>query len=198
MCRTDLHLAEGDLAPKASRTVPGHEVVGEVVGLGAGDTARFEVGDRVGVAWLRGTCGECRCCRTGAENLCPRSTYTGWDADGGYAEYAVVPAAYAYPIPDGPSDLEAAPLLCAGIIGYRALKRAALPPGGRLGIYGFGASRPPHRTDRHRAGRRRCTCSPDGQAARDLAIRARGRVSRRLARRPTGAARLRHPVRAGG
>ena len=101
---------------------------------------RFSVGDRVGVAWLRQTCGQCRWCRTGAENLCPRSSYTGWDADGGFASYAVVPAAFAYRLPDGIDDLQVAPLLCAGIIGYRALQRADLPPGGRLGIYGFGSS----------------------------------------------------------
>lgn len=97
-------------------------------------------GDRIGIAWLRATCGECRHCRAGAENLCPRSRYTGWDADGGYAEHAVVPADFAYRLPPGYSDTELAPLLCAGIIGYRALRRADLPAGGRLGIYGFGAS----------------------------------------------------------
>jgi len=139
VCRTDLHLADGDLAPKASGAVPGHEVVGEVVELGA-SALRFAQGDRVGIAWLRRTCGTCRACRSGRENLCLRSEYTGWDADGGYAEYAVVPEAYAYRLPDGYSAREAAPLLCSGIIGYRALVRSALPPGGRLGIYGFGAS----------------------------------------------------------
>jgi propanol-preferring alcohol dehydrogenase len=139
VCRTDLHLAEGDLAPKAASVVPGHEVVGDVVGVGPG-VSRFVAGDRVGVAWLRSTCGECRWCRAGRENLCRGSTYTGWDADGGFAEYTVVPAAYAYRVPEEFSDVEAAPLLCAGIIGYRALRRAQLPPGGRLGIYGFGAS----------------------------------------------------------
>jgi propanol-preferring alcohol dehydrogenase len=139
VCRTDLHLADLDLAPKAPGTVPGHEVVGSVVGSGPG-VSRFTVGDRVGVAWLRGTCGRCRWCRSGAENLCEDSTYTGWDADGGYAEYTVVPAAYAYRLPLGFDDVEAAPLLCAGIIGYRALRRAQLPPAGRLGLYGFGAS----------------------------------------------------------
>ncbi|NEW30684.1 alcohol dehydrogenase catalytic domain-containing protein, partial [Nocardia cyriacigeorgica] len=108
----------------------------EAVGL----DVDFVPGDRVGIAWLRHTCGTCRSCRRGAENLCPRSRYTGWDADGGYAEYAVVPAAYALRLPDGYSDTDTAPLLCAGIIGYRALRRAALPAGGRLGIYGFGGS----------------------------------------------------------
>ncbi len=139
VCRTDLHLAEGDLVPKAPDVVPGHEVVGRVVASADG-VADFEPGQRVGIAWLRWTCGRCRYCRRNAENLCPSSRYTGWDANGGYAEYAVVPAAYAYPLPAGYSDDELAPLLCAGIIGYRALRRAALPPGGRLGVYGFGAS----------------------------------------------------------
>ncbi len=139
VCRTDLHLAEGDLAPHAPRVVPGHEVVGDVVGVGAGvDGARL--GAKVGIAWLRSTCGTCAACLRGAENLCRASRYTGWDAHGGYAEYASVPAAYAYDLPDGYTDAELAPLLCAGIIGFRALRRAALPPGGRLGIYGFGAS----------------------------------------------------------
>ena len=100
----------------------------------------YEPGERVGIAWLRYTCGECRYCRRGQENLCPRSAYTGWDADGGYAEYAVAPADYVYRLPGGYPDAEVAPLLCAGIIGYRALRRSELPPGGRLGVYGFGAS----------------------------------------------------------
>jgi propanol-preferring alcohol dehydrogenase len=139
VCRTDLHVAEGDLPVHRPAVVPGHEVVGEVISAGAA-VDRFAAGDRVGVAWLRGTCGVCRFCRRGAENLCPASVYTGWDADGGYAEFTTVPAPYAHPLPDGYSDAELAPLLCAGIIGYRALLRAELPPGGRLGIYGFGAS----------------------------------------------------------
>ena len=139
VCRTDLHLAEGDLAPRRPGVVPGHEVVGVVDALGPG-TTRFGVGDRAGIAWLRSTCGRCRWCRRGAENLCLTPGFTGWDADGGYAEYAVVDEAYAYRLPAAFDDTSAAPLLCAGIIGYRALRRAALPPGGRLGIYGFGAS----------------------------------------------------------
>lgn len=139
VCRTDLHLAEGDLAPRRRRTVPGHEVVGVVDATGPG-AERFEPGERIGIAWLRGTCGRCRWCRTGRENLCPDATFTGWDADGGYAEQAVVPEAFAYRLPDALDDVTAAPLLCAGIVGYRALLRAELPPGGRLGIYGFGAS----------------------------------------------------------
>ncbi|HET7488407.1 MAG TPA: zinc-dependent alcohol dehydrogenase family protein [Acidimicrobiales bacterium] len=139
VCRTDLHLAEGDLAPRRPGVVPGHEIVGVVdeVGEGAG---RFAPGDRAGAAWLRHTCGRCRFCRRGAENLCLAPAFTGWDADGGYAEYAVVPEAYAYALPAAFPDDQAAPLLCAGIIGWRALKRADLPPGGRLGIYGFGSS----------------------------------------------------------
>ena len=139
VCRTDLHLAEGDLLPRRHGIVPGHEIVGVVDALGA-ETSRFALGDRIGIAWLRGTCGRCRWCRSGRENLCPDAAFTGWDADGGYAEYAVVPEAFAYRLPDGLDDIAAAPLLCAGIVGYRALRRAELPPGGRLGIYGFGAS----------------------------------------------------------
>ncbi|MFJ6015873.1 zinc-binding alcohol dehydrogenase family protein [Streptomyces sp. NPDC092952] len=139
VCRTDLHLAEGDLPPHRASTVPGHEIVGRVVAVG-GDVTDFRVGDRAGGAWLRGTCGRCRYCRAGRENLCPDSRYTGWDADGGFAEAALVPADYAYRLPDDQDAALLAPLLCAGIIGYRALRRSALPAGGRLGIYGFGAS----------------------------------------------------------
>jgi propanol-preferring alcohol dehydrogenase len=139
VCRTDLHLAEGDVPWRRPGVVPGHEVVGVVDALGPG-TGRFAVGDRIGIAWLRHTCGACRFCRSGAENLCLDPRFTGWDADGGYAEHAVIDEAYAYPLPDQFSDDEAAPLLCAGIIGYRALRRADLTPGGRLGIYGFGGS----------------------------------------------------------
>src|ERR1700741_3110454 len=140
VCRTDLHVAEGDLPVHRPGVIPGHEVVGEAAarGLDAGD--EFAVGDRVGIAWLRHTCGHCKFCLSGQENLCPESRYTGWDADGGYAEFATVPAAFAHHLPGGYSDSELAPLLCAGIIGYRSLLRAALPPGGRLGLYGFGGS----------------------------------------------------------
>lgn len=138
ICRTDLHLTEGDLEPKRPGVVPGHQAVGQVVDRGT--AARFAIGDRVGIAWLRGTCGVCEFCRQGSENLCPRSTYTGWDADGGFAEYAVVPEDYAYALPGDRPAAELAPWLCAGIIGYRSLLRANLPPGGRLGIYGFGSS----------------------------------------------------------
>ncbi len=139
VCRTDLHLCEGDLTPRRHGVVPGHQVVGLVAARGT-DVTGLDVGQRVGIAWLRRTCGECRWCRSGAENLCPSSSYTGWDHDGGFAEYATVPAAFAYPLPDDVPDLQLAPLLCAGIIGYRSLRRAELPPGGRLGIYGFGSS----------------------------------------------------------
>lgn len=139
VCRTDLHLAEGDLTPHAPAVVPGHEVVGVVDALGPGAT-RFAVGERIGIAWLRHTCGTCRFCVRGDENLCLTPRFTGWDADGGYAEHAVVDERYAYRLPERFGDEEVAPLLCAGIIGYRALKRAALPEGGRLGIYGFGGS----------------------------------------------------------
>ncbi|MFC7761781.1 zinc-binding alcohol dehydrogenase family protein [Catellatospora bangladeshensis] len=128
VCRTDLHVAEGDLPPHRSPVIPGHEVVGEVTALGAAVTG-WAAGERVGIAWLRHTDGMCAYCRRGQENLCPASRYTGWDADGGYAEYAVVPAEYAYRLPAGYDDAHLAPLLCAGIIGYRALRRAELPPG---------------------------------------------------------------------
>jgi len=139
VCRTDLHLAEGDLPPRRPGVVPGHEVVGVVDRLGAG-CRRFALGARVGIAWLRHTCGVCRYCARGDENLCVAPGFTGWDADGGYAQFAVVHEDYAYELPAGWTDEQAAPLLCAGIIGYRALRRADLPAGGRLGIYGFGAS----------------------------------------------------------
>src|SRR5262249_31861182 len=142
VCRPDLHLAEGDLPPKAADGPRGHAVVGEVVAAGPG-VVRFGRGDRVGAAWLAGTDGSCRYCRRGLENLCPHSVYTGWDIPGGYAEYLVAADAYVYELPGGFSDAELAPLLCAGIIGYRALRRAELPPGGRLGIWGFGGSAPP-------------------------------------------------------
>jgi propanol-preferring alcohol dehydrogenase len=140
VCRTDLHVAEGDLPVRRSHVTPGHEVIGEVTALGPGASDHIVLGDRVGVAWLRHTCGTCRYCLRGHENLCPDSTYTGWDADGGYAEYVTAPATYVHRLPTGYTDVELAPLLCAGIIGYRSLKRAELPPGGRLGIYGFGGS----------------------------------------------------------
>jgi alcohol dehydrogenase, propanol-preferring len=139
VCRTDLHLAEGDLHPHGARRIPGHEVVAEVVGLGAG-SSRFRHGQRVGAAWLARTCGVCRFCLRGSENLCLSPLFTGWDTDGGYAELMIAHQDYVYPLPDTFTDEKAAPLLCAGIIGYRALRCSGLPPGGRLGIYGFGGS----------------------------------------------------------
>ncbi len=139
VCRTDLHLAEGDLPPRRPGVVPGHEVVGLVDAAGP-DARRFAVGDRVGVPWLGNTDGTCRFCRRGAENLCAAARFTGWDLDGGYADVCLVAESFAYRLPDGLDDEHAAPLLCAGIIGYRALRCAAVPPGGSLGIYGFGGS----------------------------------------------------------
>lgn len=139
VCRTDLHLSEGDLPPRRPGVVPGHEVVGYVDV--AGEAARrFTPGQRVGAAWLATSCGRCRFCISGRENLCLDPRFTGWDIDGGFAQYMVADERFLYPLPDGFDDDGAAPLLCAGIIGYRALRRADLPPGGRLGIYGFGAS----------------------------------------------------------
>src|SRR5437867_1406784 len=139
LCRTDLHVIEGDLPARRLPLVPGHQVVGVVDRLGPG-ASRFREGDRVGIAWLRHTCGECRFCGTGRENLCEAARFTGYHEDGGFAEDAVVPAAYAYAIPEIFSDAEATPLLCAGIIGYRALARSEVPGGGTLGIWGFGSS----------------------------------------------------------
>lgn len=139
VCRTDLHLAEGELPPKRPAVTPGHEVVGVVDAVGP-HAERFAVGDRVGVPWLGHTDGSCRWCRRGAENLCAAPRFTGWDIDGGYADACVVDEGYAYPLPGSLDDEHAAPLLCAGIIGYRALLCAQVPPGGSLGIYGFGGS----------------------------------------------------------
>lgn len=139
ICRTDLHIIEGELPLQRVPVIPGHQVVGHVEEVGARVT-RFRPGDRVGIAWLRRTCGTCDFCRAGRENLCERSAYTGYTADGGFAEYATVPEPFAYAIPSAFGDIEATPLLCAGIIGYRALTLAAVPHGGRLGVYGFGSS----------------------------------------------------------
>ncbi|WP_283679903.1 zinc-dependent alcohol dehydrogenase family protein [Lentilactobacillus sp. Marseille-Q4993] len=139
VCHTDLHVTEGDLPVHKSHVTPGHEIVGEVVKLGE-SANRFKIGDRIGIPWLRWTCGVCEYCRSGQENLCPNSLYTGWDHDGGYAEYVTVPEGFAYRIPDQFDSQTAAPLLCAGIIGYRAFLRANVPAGGSLGLYGFGGS----------------------------------------------------------
>jgi propanol-preferring alcohol dehydrogenase len=139
VCRTDLHVSEGDLPPHRERIVPGHEVVGEVAQCGA-QARRFQLGQRVGVAWLRETCGVCKYCRRGDENLCPNARFTGYDHDGGYAEYTVVREDYAYAMPENLTVQDSAPLLCAGIIGYRALKRAGVRPHSTVGLYGFGGS----------------------------------------------------------
>ncbi len=139
ICRTDLHVIEGDLPPRKLPLIPGHQVVGVVDAAGEG-AGRFPGGARVGIAWLARTCGVCAFCSAGKENLCESSRFTGYHRDGGFAEFAVVPERFAYRIPDAFGDAEAAPLLCAGIIGYRALARAELPPGGSLAIYGFGSS----------------------------------------------------------
>jgi propanol-preferring alcohol dehydrogenase len=139
VCRTDLHVVEGELPPHRPGIVPGHEVVGRVERLGP-ETARFRVGDRVGAAWLHRSCGVCPFCRRDEENLCDAPRFTGYDVNGGYAEYMVAPEAFVYPIPEGVSSREAAPFLCAGIIGYRALCRSAVRKGEPLGLYGFGAS----------------------------------------------------------
>jgi len=139
VCRTDLHVVEGELRPRKSPLIPGHQVVGVIEQMGEG-AHRFRIGDRVGIAWLHETDGVCEYCREGQENLCEHATYTGYVVDGGYAEYALAPEAFVYPIPPSFSDLDAAPLLCAGIIGFRSLRLSAIKPGGRLGFYGFGAA----------------------------------------------------------
>ena len=167
VCRTDLHLAEGDLPPHRPLTTPGHEVVGGRA-LGPGPTA--SVGDRVGVAWLRSTCGSCRYCRRGRENLCPAPTYTGWDADGGYAEHADGRPRRTPTRSPRRADERLAPLLCAGIIGYRALRRGDLPPGGRLGVYGFGASAHLTAQVAIAQGARRARADPGGRAPGELAL----------------------------
>ena len=139
VCHTDLHIAEGDIAPVKLPIVPGHQVVGTVDGRGS-RANRFHDGERVGVPWLYSTCGECAHCRSGRENLCDQARFTGYHVDGGYAEYMVAPEAFAYPLPYGFDDVQAAPLLCGGVIGYRALRLSQIEPGQRLGLYGFGAS----------------------------------------------------------
>jgi len=143
ICRTDLHVVEGELPVRLSSVVPGHQIVGRVAAMGS-HVKDFAVNDRVGVAWLNRTCGKCKYCLTGRENLCEHALFTGWSVNGGYAEYAVVPASFAYRIPGDFEDVQAAPLLCAGIIGYRCLRLTGLIgnewEGARLGIYGFGAA----------------------------------------------------------
>jgi len=139
VCRTDLHIVEGDLALARSPIIPGHQIVGTVDALGP-SVRSSALGTRVGVAWLHHACGICEYCRRGLENLCPSAAFTGWTADGGYAEAALAPAAFVYPLPSGMTDLAAAPLLCAGIIGYRSLRLAGAQPGDVVGLFGFGAS----------------------------------------------------------
>lgn len=139
LCRTDLHVIEADLPPRRTPVIPGHQVVGTVDAAGPA-AERFPVGARVGIAWLARTCGTCAFCKAGRENLCEQPLFTGYHRDGGYAEYAVVHEGYAYGLPPVFGDADATPLLCAGIIGFRALRRADLPPGGTLAIYGFGSS----------------------------------------------------------
>ncbi len=139
VCHTDLHLVEGEIATPRLPIVPGHQIVGRVDALGEGVT-RFKVGDRAGVPWLYSTCGECDYCQRGLENLCENARFTGQHANGGFGDYMVVPADFAYLLPMGFPDDQAAPLLCAGIIGYRSLRLSEIQPGGRLGLYGFGAS----------------------------------------------------------
>src|SRR5208282_4319245 len=141
VCRTDLHIVEGELPPQRPGIIPGHQIVGEVVaGTAAGATEELPVGTRVGVSWMGGTDGTCRYCQLGLENLCDSPTFTGYTVDGGYAEYAVVRSDFTFPLPDQLDDLHAAPLLCAGIIGFRSLRVAGVKPGDRVGLFGFGAS----------------------------------------------------------
>lgn len=170
VCRTDLHLLDGDL-PVAGPIVPGHEVVGEVVELGP-DVRGFEVGQRVGVAWLGSTCGRCSYCRQGSENLCDAPVFTGWTRDGGYAQMLTADARFCFPLPDGPSDAELAPLLCAGLIGFRAWRMAGEPGRiRRLGLYGFGAAA--HllaQLARAEGQEVYAYTKPDDHAAQDLAI----------------------------
>jgi propanol-preferring alcohol dehydrogenase len=139
VCRTDLQLCEGELAPRRLPIVPGHQAVGRVVAVGAA-AGGWRPGDRAGAAWLAETCGACRFCRSDRENLCERARFTGWDRHGGFAERIAVRAGFALRLPEGMTDLEAAPLLCGGVIGYRSLQVSGIAPGGRLGLYGFGAS----------------------------------------------------------
>jgi propanol-preferring alcohol dehydrogenase len=139
ICRTDLHVVEGELPPKKSPVVPGHQVVGTIEKLGPG-VSELTLGTRVGIAWLHRTCGKCEYCRSGRENLCDAPDFTGYTVDGGFAEYALAEADFVYPLPKNFGDLQAAPLLCAGIIGFRCLRLAGLSQGANLGIYGFGAA----------------------------------------------------------
>src|SRR5436309_4957031 len=137
VCRTDLHIVDGELPKPKLPLIPGHEIVGRVDEIGR-DVKKFREGDRVGIPWLGSTCGECKFCRSGRENLCDRARFTGYNIDGGYAEFVVADARFCFPISDGFEDIAAAPLLCAGLIGFRALRKCGDPK--RLGLYGFGAA----------------------------------------------------------
>lgn len=139
VCRTDLHVVEGELPSRKSPVIPGHQVVGRVEKVGP-NVSRFRIGDRVGIPWLHHTCGDCEYCRAGQENLCDHATFTGYVVDGGYAEFTLAPERFVYPIPEYLLDAQAAPLLCAGIIGFRSLRVSGIEPGGKLGFYGFGAA----------------------------------------------------------
>ena len=139
ICRTDLHVTEGELRPRKQPVIPGHQVVGVIERLGPG-ASQYPTGTRVGIPWLHKTCGVCEFCRAGRENLCDAPQFTGYSVDGGFAEYTVAPEAFVYPIPEGFGDLQAAPLLCAGIIGFRCLRVSGIQRDGKLGIYGFGAA----------------------------------------------------------
>jgi len=169
VCRTDLHVIDGELPNPKLPLVPGHEIVGTVEQLGQ-TVERFEIGDRVGVPWLGWTCGECSFCRSGRENLCDRAKFTGFTLDGGYAEYTVADQRFCFPVPDSYGDAEAAPLLCAGLIGYRSLVKAGA--GKRLGIYGFGAAA--HivaQVARHQKRRIYAFTRPGDQQAKDFALK---------------------------
>ncbi len=168
VCRTDLHIVDNELTDPKLPLVPGHEIVGYVAGLGDG-VASLKLGDRIGVPWLGFTCGECAYCRSGRENLCGKARFTGYQIDGGYAEYAVADARFCFKLPPGLDDVAAAPLLCAGLIGYRALKLAGAAE--RLGIYGFGAAA--HivaQVARHRAQRVFAFTRPDDRAGQEFAL----------------------------
>ena len=199
VCRTDLQLAEGDLPAHRSPVVPGHQAVGRVEAVGAVVAAAgaWKVGDRAAVTWLAGVCGTCRACRSGRENLCPTATFTGWDRDGGFAELMTVRAEVAVPVPTAFSDIEAAPLLCGGVIGYRALRISGIEPGGRLGLFGFGASA---RLAIQVA--RSWGCETFAWARERARPRASDRLGRRLGRRPRraepAAARRGDHLRPGG
>ena len=195
VCRTDLHVVDGDLTEPKLPIVPGHEVVGHVAALGKG-VARFTEGQRVGVPWLGWTCGDCRFCRAGRENLCEAARFTGYTLDGGYADYLLADQRYCFPLAEGLSDAEAAPLLCAGLIGYRSLRIAG--DAERVGLYGFGAAA--HivaQVARHQGRRVFAFVRPGDAAGQGLRAPAGGRLGGRFGRDAARGARRRHPLRAG-